>query len=610
MNTKLLSMATLAASILLTCSPAQALEQTVKSKAVGNVTLKCDDPGAWKIDMKLTPENGKEVIVITMKADKPQNPPRFGVSMSTPQLDTHHLWNATNDNRCQLRPDWSGYYNSQLAFDMPLYSFINENNENRLTVVSDEPLRRVDAHMGLREEGSMLVAELNYFNVPEAPIDHYETKILLDSRPIFWGKAISEGVEWMTNESGIKPIEAPESAFDPLYSSWYQFHQNVTDKGIEDECRTAAKLGMKTLIVDDGWQTDDNNRGYAFCGDWEVSKNRFPDMKSHVKKVQDMGLKYMVWYSVPFVGKKSNNFEKFNGKYLWVDHEKGALDPRFPEVREFLCNTYVNAMNEWNLDGFKLDFIDSFSTGNDPAVAENYAGRDIKSLPEAINVLMTEVYNRLKAIKPDVLIEFRQAYIGPAIRQYGNMLRAGDCPGDMQSNRQRIANLRLTSGNSAVHSDMLEWNEADTPENAARHILSALFGVVQYSMMLNHLPEDHMKVIRHWLDFSQKHRKTLLKSDFRPYHPEACYPVIEAESADERIIGLYNDTSIANIGESNKPVYILNATGTSSMIIDTAKKPKSAEAYNVYGEKVSVANPDKGVSHVNVPKSGYLLLKY
>lgn len=71
---------------------------------------------------------------------------------------------------------------------------------------------------------------------------------------------------------------------------------------------------MKTIILDDGWQTDDNNRGYAFCGDWQVSPNRFPDFAAHVKRVRDMGMKYMVWYSVPYVGKKKPQLRAFQRK--------------------------------------------------------------------------------------------------------------------------------------------------------------------------------------------------------------------------------------------------------------------------------------------------------
>ena len=85
---------------------------------------------------------------------------------------------------------------------------------------------------------------------------------------------------------------------------------------------------------------------------------------------------------------------------------------------------------------------------------------------------------------------------------------ATDCPGHLQLNRIRIANLRLTAGQSAIHADILEWHPSDTPEGAARPILSAIFGVIQYSMMLRDLPDRHQKVIRHRLDFSQRYRET------------------------------------------------------------------------------------------------------
>ena len=288
-----------------------------------------------------------------------------------------------------------------------------------------------------------------------------------------------------------------------------------------------------------------------------------------------------------------------------------AFDPRFPEVREYLCSVYERALREWNLDGFKLDFIDTFRpSANDPAVAENYAGRDIKSVTEATNVLMNQVREHLQAIKPDLLIEFRQEYIGPAIRQYGNMLRAGDCPGDMAANRIRTANLRITSGHTAVHADMIEWNVDESPEVAARHILSALFSTIQYSMMLCDISPEQRAMIKHWIDFTQCHRTTLLKSSFRPYHPELCYPLIEAESADELISAVYADNTIATVASADKTVYVVNATGQGSVVVDLAAAPRRIEAFDTYGNPVKVAKPKAGVSRINVPVSGYIRLDY
>ena len=170
-----------------------------------------------------------------------------------------------------------------------------------------------------------------------------------------------------------------------------------------------------------------------------------------------------------------------------------ALDPRYKKVRDYLCSVYVKAVEEWQLDGLKLDFIDSFVLKG--KALEFDKRRDYQSLEDAIHALMTEVKEKLTSINPDILIEFRQSYVGPSIRKYGNMLRVGDCPCDILKNRFNAVNLRLTSGKTAVHSDMIMWNMEDSVENAALQFTSILYTVPQVSVRVDKLPEDHYKML-------------------------------------------------------------------------------------------------------------------
>ena len=449
----------------------------------GEVKVSCAEPGDWKVAcVREETEKGVEIVTVTLDAPGRRQPPKFTVGFQVPQVEMFYRW-SVNDGNFALPPNWGGACVSEFARNMPLYAFLNGNDESVLALAASECTRCVDFKGGGREEGSLLEIGFRYFEKPEAPISHYQTSVRIDTRRQYFGKAVSEGAAWIEKAGGYRIASAPPAAFDPLYSSWYSFHQDVFAKPLEEELEIAARLGMKTVILDDGWQTDDTGRGYAFCGDWEVSRRRFPDMAAHVKKVHDLGMKYMVWYSVPFVGLKSANYAKFKGKYLFDEvpgQGAAVLDPRFPEVRAFLVETYVKAVKAWDIDGLKLDFIDSFglpATG-DPAEKENYAGRDVHSVPEAVDRLMREIRAALAAVKSDILLEFRQSYVGPGVRQVGNMLRVGDCPGDMRRNRFAIANLRLVSGDTAVHSDMLEWNFAETPASAARYVINTMFGVV------------------------------------------------------------------------------------------------------------------------------------
>lgn len=548
----------------------------IHSSLVNEIVVVSHNPGPWKFSSSVNKQDGKEIIEIKMDAPKECIPAQFNVYFTFPQEGAFNFW--TSDVYCgtHLDPFWGNTNtSSSLTHRMPLYEYFSDNETNCLTIACSETIKSVEGAFGVMEEGCVICSELRFFRENEAPINHYETKILLDRRPMFWSETIQEASQWIMETSKFIYFPVPETALEPVYSTWYQFHQKVNSKTVEEECALASKLGMKTIILDDGWQTDDENRGYSFCGDWKPSTSKFPDMTSHIRTVRNWGMKYMVWYSVPYVGIKSEAYKKFREKVLYIDwrNQAAVLDPRFPEVREYIISIYTDAIKAWDVDGFKLDFIDSFTNrGEDPAKKESYAGRDIMNVNDAVNVLMKDISYTLKAIKPDIMIEFRQSYIGQGIRQYGNMFRAADCPGNAKDNRMRIASLRLTSGETAVHSDMLEWNISESKENVARAIINSIFGVIQYSMRLNGLPEDHLKVIKKWMDFASKHKKTLLQSNFKPRHPELGYPIIEAEGENEHIVAVYQENVIVDATDKGKSLFLLNASGKDSIAIRKGDK--------------------------------------
>ena len=109
------------------------------------------------------------------------------------------------------------------------------------------------------------------------------------------------------------------------------------------------------------------------------------------------------------------------------------------------------------------------------------------------------------------------------------MLRVGDCPGSGLINRVGIADLRLFSGSTAVHSDMVIWSQTDSVESAASQLISILFGVPQISVRHDQLSEEHREMLKNWLDFWLRYREVLLHGDFRPLFPQNNYPLVEGE---------------------------------------------------------------------------------
>jgi len=406
-----------------------------------------------------------------------------------------------------------------------------------------------------------------------------------------------------------KPAPVPDNARQPMYSTWYSFHQNLDVAEVIKECRLGKEIGLEAVIVDDGWQTMDSKRGYAYTGDWEP--DRIGDMSAFVDSIHTVGMKFLLWYSLPFIGENAKLYDRFVGKYLhyWESQGTWVLDPRYPEVREHIINTCETALTEWSLDGFKLDFLGWFYADEKTDLSARN-GRDFASVNEATDKLMTDIMLRLRKVKPDIMIEFRQPYIGPLMRKYGNMFRAADCPNMEIVNRVRTTDLRIASGNTAVHSDMFMWHKEDPVENAALQILNILFSVPQLSVRLDSTTEEHVQMAKFWINYWKKNRHILLDGDFVPSQPGLLYPVLRSSRDKKEIIGLYTDQVVTLIHSELSEIDIVNAKKSTSVILDFEDSFGSAEIQilDCLGKTVYEYNQNlkAGPTEFVVPPSGLI----
>ncbi|MFF2910410.1 glycoside hydrolase family 36 protein [Paenibacillus sp. NPDC057934] len=553
------------------------------------------------------------LVHIKLNAVQKEYPPVCTIEWSIPAVDVHSLWHPGTDRNKAFQVDWGDGFQSKSTSLAPVASLYNLDGRNRMTFAFTDALNNVSIKAGIHEEDSTFLCSVTLFEEAMPKIDHYEATLRIDRRDISYNKALEEVTSWWETLPGYKPAEVPDVALRPMYSTWYSYHQELTAIELEEQSKLAKELGCDTIIVDDGWQTDDNNRGYAFTGDWEVYGGKIPDMKAHVDTVHKLGLKYMLWYSVPFVGKSSKVWGQFENKLLRIDEKlnAGVLDPRYPDVREYLINTYEQAIIGWDIDGLKLDFVDSFRLSPDQqeGTAE---GRDHESVPEAVDRLLSDVMERLRAIKPDVLIEFRQTYIGPLMRKYGNMFRANDCPNDSIQNRVRTLDLRLLSGNTAVHSDMIMFNPNEPVESAAMQLVNVIFSVPQISLRLNEIGQEYLSMLRFWLAFSREHGDVLLRGELSPQQPELLYPLVTARKDDTQITAIYADV-IVPVEQDFTHLFIVNGTYSQRIVIRSTLSPARYELQvkDCCGQIISskIVEMDRGLLEVAVPKAGLVSFK-
>src|SRR5829696_7097544 len=557
-----------------------------------------------------TLESGVELVRLRIESDEAARPPVFRLSWSHPLVSVHGFWHSGAGFDRSLRVDWGKGVYSKATSGAPVGCLYDLEGRNRLTFALSDALNPATFHAGVHEESGEVNGWVRHFDEPLGPLSVYEAALRLDTRDLPYYETLADVSRWWAGMPGYEPARVPETARLPMYSTWYSFHQELDLGRVEEQCRLAKELGCEAVIVDDGWQTTSNERGYAYTGDWEPAPEKVPDMRAHVDRVHALGIKYLLWYSVPFVGFHSKAWERFSGMLLEEIERLGAgvLDPRFPEVREFLIETYESALREWDLDGFKLDFVDSFGTSQ-----QTGGGRDYDGVPEAVDRLLEDTIVRLRGIKPDVMVEFRQGYVGPLMRKYGNMFRAMDCPNDAVENRMHTLDIRLLGGDTATHSDMLMWHAEDPVESAALQLVNVIFSVPQISVLLDRIPPEHVEMLSFWLGFWRGHRDVLLDGALQPLHPGANYPLVLARTGSKLIAASYGNAVVPLVGEIPSTLLVVNGTLEEGVVLhlENDAGTRAVEVLDCRGRVTSndTINLEAGLLGIDIPPAGVALLK-
>ncbi|KQU56044.1 hypothetical protein ASG67_08230 [Sphingomonas sp. Leaf339] len=512
-------------------------------------------------------EDGVEVLTISLSRNSPAPPPTITVRWSLPSVDMAGMWTPSASAGREITADFdAAVVPASLTGNAPVLTLFGRGEQNRLTIAVSDALNPLTLAAKLREEDVRVYGTARIMAERHDPVATYSVDLRFDRRPLPFYDSLRDVGQWWSRQKGYQPTLIPADAREPLDSSWYSYHQDVPDTLMKAEADAARDLGFKVLIVDDGWQTNDGNRGYAYAGDWKPVRLR--NMRGFTDYLHGRGMKGMLWFSVPLVGDRSEAYARFKGKFLrhWAEQSTNVLDPRYPEVRAYLVETFRRAVAEWGWDGLKLDFIDMLKS-DDATVLTAADGRDYASVYDAVDRLMTDIMHTLRSARRDVLIEFRQPYTGPLIRKYGNMLRASDAPNTSILNRQRIVDLRLLAGSTPVHADPIVWNADDPVEQAAVQLWDTMFGVPQVSMRLAEVDEDHAMMLKNYLDYWRANRGVLMDGRFAPEGIRGNYDLIRATGPTKQIVGLYAPR-LVDVDSTMPIVEIVNATASPRVLVN------------------------------------------
>ncbi|TCD01545.1 glycoside hydrolase family 36 protein [Pedobacter psychroterrae] len=499
------------------------------------------------------------------------------------------------------------------TMDQPSMTFFNTNSQNRLTIAASELIFPVTFNAGENEQdGVGFDLKIGLFEYVKKPMEAYTFKFRFDTRNIHYNQAQRDLLTWWKAVHNLKIAKVPISAHMPFYCTWYALKADgVNAKNIEEQARLARQLGCETIIVDDGWQkAQDAKAGYClYNGDWEVDTIRFTDFKAHVKKVQSMNMKYMLWVGPSMIGEKSKIYEELKDKMLYrADWAKAwVADPRFPEVRKYLAERLITLMKETGIDGFKIDFMDLMNTRYAGKNLAQGNGRDYESVEEATVKLLSDIHAGCSALNLNVLIEFRQFYTSPVMQQFANMFRAVDCPNDVMENRTRTLDTRNLNY-QVIHADPLAWNENENVQASALQLLHTMLSVPQVSTDLTKMSTEHLKMLtfllKQWRTFSI----TLTRGEAFNYGADSHYTWSETSLKDQTVVVAYQPT-ILSPKKLEKNALMINGTHQDKLVLDLTKNfgVRTIMVYTCTGELVRKEKISlNGLVKIKVPASGII----
>jgi alpha-galactosidase len=579
----------------------------------------------FKREVSVTTEGGISYLSINLSAIEKAIPKPIIISFKQPSIDIQSYLSPYGANAESAPTSLYNYPISRMIpvsfaavskftsamMDQPSITFLNNNSQNRLTLAASELIFPITFKAGENEENGVgFDIRIGLFEYPTRAMNNYTIKIRLDSRDIHYNNAQSDLLAWWKTENKLTFANIPEKSHKPFYCTWYALKADgVNAANVEEQALLAKKLGCETIIVDDGWQkAQDAKAGYClYNGDWEVDQVRFTDFNGHVKKVQNMGMSYMLWVGPTMIGEKSKIYSTLKDKMLYKADWAAAWvpDPRFPEVRNYLSNRLITLMKKTGIDGYKIDFMDLMNSryaGKNMAMGN---GRDFESVEEATVQLLADIYKGCKAINPDVLIEYRQFFTSPVLQQYANMFRAIDCPNDVMENRTRTLDARNLNS-QVIHADPLAWNENETPEASALQLLHTFLSVPQVSTDLTKTNAQHLKMLSFLLKQWTAFNTTLTRGKAFNYGPDSHYSWSETSLDEETVVVAYQST-ILNPQNLNKNALLVNGTHQDKLVFDLSKDfgKRNISIYNCTGDLIKKQKVNfKGLVKINVPASG------
>lgn len=171
-------------------------------------------------------------------------------------------------------------------------------------------------------------------------------------------------------EAANKAPEAEQTlpiVFNEYCTTWgCPSHENIVEI-----LETVKDKGFTYFVIDCGWYKEEGVPWDISMGDYEVSKDLFPDgLDKTVKAIKDAGMKPGIWFEIENVGHASRAFHRtehllhLDGKVLTTTRRR-FFDMTDPWVEEYLTERVIGTLKKYGFEYMKIDYNDTIGIGCD-----------------------------------------------------------------------------------------------------------------------------------------------------------------------------------------------------------------------------------------------------
>lgn len=147
-----------------------------------------------------------------------------------------------------------------------------------------------------------------------------------------------------------------------LLNNWEATYFDFNEEKIVDIAKKAAEVGVDLFVLDDGW-FGERNKDDCSLGDWFVNKEKLPSgIDGLAKKVNELGLKFGLWFEPEMISEKSKLYEAHPDWCLHVDGRSRStgrrqlvLDLSRDDVCDYIITVLSDLFDKANIEYIKWD---------------------------------------------------------------------------------------------------------------------------------------------------------------------------------------------------------------------------------------------------------------